>query len=289
MRMLLFLLIAALSVPARAETLMHDGVERHFIVEDGGPGSPALLVLHGGAGNGERIRRTTRFDMGPQGWTLIYPDGLNKSWNDGRHSLRGVPLRATDDLGFLQAMVQRLAVQGRIDPNRVFAVGLSNGGAMTQRIVCQSPDLLAGAVVAIMNFPVGLECPPGQPVPMLFILGTQDPLVPYNGGPITVGRRDRGRVLDAEETFRFYARRNGCAGQSEILLADSAPGDGVRVRKRTYAGCSAPLQALIMEGGGHVWPGRQMRPVLRRLLGNEVLDIDGSRVTKDFVTRLARP
>lgn len=36
---------------------------------------------------------------------------------------------------------------------------------------------------------------PKSPVPVIFINGTQDPLVPFNGRHVTVFRKSRGAVL----------------------------------------------------------------------------------------------
>ncbi len=285
--LLLILALATTACAARAETLVHNGVERTYTVEGNGRTTPALLVLHGGGGSGNRIKRYGKFTLHRQGWTVIYPDALDKFWNDGRTGKNGAPLRQTDDLGFLRALINRLAGQGQIDPNRVYAVGASNGGAMTQRLVCQAPGLLAGAVVNIMTFPVGLDCPPGPPTPMTFVWGTADPLVPYQGGAIQTRRKHRGRVRSADDTLQFYASRNSCADAQETLLPDSVPSDNARVRKITMQGCTAPLEVFIMEGGGHVWPGRRTPRLLKSFLGNAVFDIDGTQVVEDFVKSLA--
>lgn len=285
--LLLILAFATAACTVRAETLVHNGVERTYAVEGNGRNTPALLVLHGGGGTGSRIKRYGKFTLHLKGWTVIYPDAQDNFWNDGRTGQNGAPLRLTDDVGFLSALITRLVAQGRINPNRVFAVGASNGGAMTQRLVCQAPGLLAGAVVNIMTLPVGLDCPPGPPTPMTFVWGTADPLVPYQGGAIQTRRKHRGAVRSADDTLTFYANRNRCAGAQETMLPDIAPTDNARVRKVSMQGCAAPLEIFIMEGGGHVWPGRRTPRILKRMLGNDVFDIDGTKVVEDFVSPLA--
>lgn len=288
MRSLVLILALVLTADsAWAESLLHDGIERTYTVDDAGQKAPALLVLHGGGGSGERIKRYTRFTLGRQGWTVIYPDAHDKFWNDGRVGQDGLPLRDTDDVGFIRALLSRLASEGRIDPDRVFAVGASNGGAMTQRLICQAPGLLAGAVISIMTFPIGLDCPAGPPTPMMFIWGTADPLVPYQGGTIQTRRKNRGSVRSAEQTLRFYADRNRCQAVRSVNLPDRND-DDTQVRKLIYSGCAAPLQAIVMEGGGHVWPGRRVPRLLKRMLGNAVFDINGTEVVEEFVASLAQ-
>ncbi len=278
--------------PAQAETrnLVHAGETRSYIVEfpaAHGP-APAVIVLHGGGGTGRQVRRATGFTLTERGFVEIYPDALNREWNDGRVTLADAPMRASDDVGFLRALVASLAAEGRVDPSRVFVTGISNGGAMTQRLLCDAPDLVAGAAVVAMNLPAGLACPPGPPAPLLFLLGTADPIVPYAGGPITIGRRDRGAVLPAEETYAFYASRNRCGGYRETLLPDSARRDGVRVRVREWQGCAAPFAAYIAEGGGHSWPGARHRPLVAAITGRTAQDISATAEISAFFEALAR-
>ena len=294
MRLLLAaLLLVTLALPAAAGTLeiVHDGETRRFHVEyPAGPRpAPAIVVLHGGAGNPHRFRRITQFTLDERGWVEIYPEGIGREWNDGRTDADGRPLLRTDDLGFLRAIIDRLASEGLVDPARVFFTGASNGGAMTLRVICQAPELVAGAAVVIMNQPVGMDCPDGPPVPLMFIHAADDPLVPFAGGPITViGKKNRGGVLSAAETVARYALRNRCGAWEEIAITDHFPGDGTRVRLHTYRGCAQPLFQYIIDGGGHTWPGNRNQRWVQKLLGRTSLDISATFEIEAFFVQLAR-
>ena len=286
-----FLLIVGGHAGAVEErTVYHDGQDRTYLIEhpaEPGP-SPALVVLHGGGGNAEQIRAHAGFSLTQHGWIEIYPNALGKQWNDGRTALSAKPLRKTDDVGFLRAVLSGLVREGLVDPDRIFFAGPSNGGAMTQRMACEAPDLVTGAVSVIMNFPVGLDCPPAHPIPMMFILGTDDPIVPFNGGPITLGQRDRGGVMPAPDTLAFYAGRNQCKGADTRRLPNRAEDDGTRVTAIRYSGCSAPTEALVIEGGGHTWPGARDRAFLRRIVGRTSRDISATEEIETFLLRLVR-
>lgn len=290
MRLILFVLaILSLAAPVAAASTFEidiDGQTRRYVVEmpRGPRPAPAIVVLHGGAGTPDRMRRITRFSLHEQGWAEVYPEGIDRQWNDGRTDGGGNRLRTTNDLAFLRAMISRLASDGIIDPRRVFFAGASNGGAMTLRIVCQAPELAAGVAVVIMNQPVGLDCPEGPPVPMLFIQGAEDLLVPFAGGAVAPeGRTDRGAVLSAAETLARFALRNRCGPWEEFALPDLAD-DGTRVRLRAYRGCAAPLRQFIIDGGGHTWAGNRNRRWVEKLLGRTSQDISATFEIEAFFT-----
>jgi polyhydroxybutyrate depolymerase len=285
----LMLLPALAAAAAEERTLSHDGRDRRYIVEfPDAPGPrPAVFVFHGAGGTAERVRGYTDLSLSEQGWVEVYPDAIGRLWSDGRASLAGGALRRGNDLGFVRALVAELVAEGRVDPDRIFFAGPSNGGAMTMLVLCQAPELAAGAVVAIMTQPVGLDCPPGRPVPLMIVLGTHDPLVPFGGGVIRIRGRDRGGVRSADETLAFYAERNRCGGAADRILADRDPDDETRVRLVEYRSCAAQLFAFIIEGGGHSWPGADVPPLVDRFLGRTSRDISATEETEGFLRRLA--
>lgn len=287
--MLLPALAPALAPAAEERTLRHDGRDRRYVVEyPDAPGRrPAVVVFHGAGGTAERVRGYTDITLSEQGWVEVYPDAIGRLWSDGRTSLAGGALRRRNDVGFIRALVALLVAEGRVDPERVFFTGVSNGGAMALLVLCQAPELAAGAAVAIMTQPVGMDCPPGPPVPLMFVLGTHDPLVPFGGGVIRFRGRDRGGVRSAEETLALHAERNRCEGRSERPLADRDPADGTRVRLVDYEGCAAPLFAFIVEGGGHSWPGADVPPLVDRFLGRTSRDISATEEIQGFFRRQA--
>lgn len=268
------------------------GETRRYMIEmpRGPRPAPAIVVLHGGAGTPSRIRQITEFRLHEKGWAEIYPEGIDRQWNDGRIGADGKPLRRTKDLEFLRAMIAQLAAEGIIDPEQVFFAGASNGGAMTLRVVCEAPELTAGAAVVIMNHPVGLDCPGGPPVPLMFIHGANDPVVPFTGGPVRIldGRKDRGTVLPAAETLARFALRNNCGAWEEIAIPDLT-NDGTTVRLRSWRGCTAPLRQFIIDGGGHTWAGNRNRRWVEKLLGTTSRDISATFEIEAFFTELARP
>jgi polyhydroxybutyrate depolymerase len=146
-----------------------------------------------------------------EGFAIVYPDGLQRGWNDGRQDqlrLRGAADQ-TDDVAFLKVMVQNLIRQGLADRERIYLTGASNGGMMSLRMGCEAAELFAGIAPVIANLPTDIagSCKPRRPTPMLMINGTADPLVPWGGGGVGFGGR-RGNVLSTEETIAIWRRAN---------------------------------------------------------------------------------
>ena len=139
--------------------LRHDGLEREFILYQPPPAQahsglrPLLLVLHGGGGTHRGMIRLTngRFHTlaDRDGFFVVYPQGIDKSWNDGRRGkVSGAHRKGIDDAGFLRALIEDLIAQYPVDPEHIFATGISNGGLMSFKLGCSLP----GTIRAIATF-----------------------------------------------------------------------------------------------------------------------------------------
>ena len=256
------LLALLLAAPVAAESLTYDGRERDYILRlpEGVERPPLIVVLHGGGGRGRQIDHHTGLTQQAtaQGFALVYPDAIDRQWNDWRDDPNSKVHAATvDDVGFLSALVADLGGRGLIDPARVFVIGVSNGGMMTYRMICDRADLFLGAVAVVANLPKAMapQCNPSRPVPLLVLNGTADPLVPYDGGDIVVFGLNRGTVISTEATLERFSVVNGCTGRQAVAAEDQAPEDGVMPEHEVFTGCSRDLQLWRYVGGGHGWPG----------------------------------
>ena len=63
-------------------------------------------------------------------------------------------LENIDDVGSLRALVQRMVDERGVDPARVFATGLSNGGHMAYKLGLEAPQLVAAIAAVGANLPV---------------------------------------------------------------------------------------------------------------------------------------
>ena len=225
---------------------------------------PVVFVLHGGNDRANRIRRRMGWDdlADQEGFAVVYPIGINRGWNDGRaNTVRYDPGEAPDDVAFFDALLDHLIAQGVADAEQVYVTGPSNGGMMTYRLMCDRADRIAGAAPLIANmtevlYPV---CAPSRPVPVMIINGTEDALIPWDGGVIA-DNEDRGRVMSTVASVFFWSAANRCAGTfTEQQLPDLAPDDSSIVFRLDWQDCGAPVVLMRVEGGGHRVPGDTIR------------------------------
>jgi polyhydroxybutyrate depolymerase len=211
-----------------------------------GHAAPLLVALHGGGDTGAQMEASSGLGRiaDAAGFLVAFPDatGVHRYWNlDERHG--------PDDVGFVAALVDRVAARACVDPHRIFAAGLSNGGGMAARLACALSGRIAGVVVVAGTVAHVPECGPGRPVSVLEIHGSADPHVPYTGDPETGAGAIRDWLAD-------WATRDRCPGApTHRTIARTVLGlewdhcaDGTRV---------AHLELL---GGGHEWPGSTPDP-----------------------------
>lgn len=278
---------AQLPVAARAEpalasgSLESGGRTRTFLYALPPPKDgvkPALVLgLHGRMGDGKNQEKMSHLaSVGAQeGFAVALPDGYGKGWHDARGVGPGAEAKV-DDAAFLSALVDWFVARG-VDPDRVYALGMSNGGFMALTLACLMPEKLAGVASVTGTVSKNLEarCPEGPKVPVALVLGDQDPLVPWAGGTV---RGNRGAVLSGRASAEFFAGRNGCAGPPEAQeLPDVDPSDGTRVTLERWVGCAGgEVRLYTVRGGGHTWPGGWAY-LGERLIGKTSRDLDATR------------
>lgn len=273
-------------------SLQYGGLERTYSVHIppslGNKQIALVIALHGGGGSAEAMRKLTQggFDIlaDKDGFIVVYPDGVENQWNDGREGDFSRAHRENiDDVGFISALIDRLAEEYNIDKKRVYATGISNGAFMSYRLACELSDKLAAIAPVAGEMPANLPslCSPSRPISVLIINNTYDRLVPWNGGPIAGGR---GTGLSVAESVKFWVIHNNCSPSPTITeLPDTDPQDGTRVQRAVYGqgkdGTEVVLYAI--EGGGHTWPGGYQY-LSEILIGKTSRDIDANEIIWNF-------
>lgn len=239
--------------------------------------APVVFVFHGGGG---RAEHAMKYGFDPisdrEGFLVVYPDAGTGLWNDGREFTKS----DKDDLAFVKRILQEIGTRYEIDSRRVFATGISNGGIFSHHLGANLSEHFAAIapVVGGMSDGTAANFRPAQPVHVLVIQGTDDPLVPFNGGVIA---RNRGRIVSTEEAVNKWRAHNGCDERGkEEALPDRDPRDGCRAKRTRWSG-RADVELIVIEGGGHTWPnGAQYLP--RAVIGRVCRDFDGPQLIWEF-------
>jgi len=273
---------------------------------DGSAPLPLIIAYHGGGGNRQATERITCpggdtddpgcLDAlaGARGYAVVAPDGTGgrplrdvRTWNAGgvAYCASGAACaQGIDDIGYTDQLLDEVRAAIPVDPQRIYATGISNGGAMSHRLACERPDVLAAiAPVSGANqfADDGGAC--GQ-MAVLHIHGTKDPAWLFDGGE---GGIDAGIKTSVAATMDGWAARNGCTGDPVDTPLPDTTDDGVTSTRRTWQGCAQATELIIEDGAGHAWPnGFQYFSSDR--IGIPTHDF-GSEVILDFFDAHARP
>jgi polyhydroxybutyrate depolymerase len=206
----------------------------------------AVINLHGlGSNASEQDSLSGMKELADkEGFFVLSPEGTGagQSFNGG--TCCGVALsQGIDDVGFVRAMLDDVSRDYRIDPKRIFATGMSNGGFMAHRLACELSDRIA-AIAPVAGVLGVAVCKPTRSVSILQFHGTADALVQFGGGGLAL-------FPPVEAVMQGWAERDGCKKERELV-------DRVQdVTCERYQGCPSGVDVELcrVDGGGHTWPG----------------------------------
>jgi polyhydroxybutyrate depolymerase len=256
----------------------HGGQKRRATVQvpasfKAGQRLPVVLNFHGFRSYGDF--QIMWSDMAEQatarGMITVHPEGVgtkgNQSWNAGA-CCGNAQKQKVDDPGFIRKLLTQLESkineQGTndaaftpvaIDRTRVFSTGFSNGASLTYALAAEfnRADAPSTSPRLAAIAPVGSSAAPkvlasAVKIPTLHIHGTRDPIHPLDPQGIHWGAGVR-------ETFEKF-------GDSKSRL-------------------------VIVDGGGHTWPGTKTKlaRAMQQLLGPIGYDVDATKEILDFFER----
>ncbi len=240
---------------------------------------PLIYAFHGGGGDRSSADRVTcpggkqsdpdclGAKAAAQGYAVVRPDGSGnrplrniRTWNSGGGTgewacVSGGACNANiDDMAYIDKVHALVGDLIPIDPSRVYATGISNGGSMSNRLACERPGRIAAiaSVGGTNQFAAGGGACPGN-VSVLQIHGTEDPIWPYETAPSGLGKSDK-LMLGAETSVSGWAARNGCSETTIAQPIDDTEDDGTSSIRVEYQDCDRPVDLIRVEGGGHTWP-----------------------------------
>lgn len=282
-----------------------DGQNRQFQVHipacyDRSKATPLVLAFHGLHMNSTMMIAMSGFNGASErhGFIVVYADSVGGRWSDGTNQAA-----TAADVAYVEAIIERLGKVANIDRRRIYACGISNGGYFTQALACAIPDKIAaaGSVAAPLMEQAARTMQSGKPVPIAFILGSDDPLIPWGDGRVkdlgklgealglsSLGSIDSsmvrmGGLMSVPETIAFWTNHNhSSTTPTASQLPDRDPKDGTRIKREQYG--SGPNEVLLytIEGGGHTWPGCINLQAISGISGNISQDASGSELLWEF-------
>ncbi len=261
-------------------SMYYEGIERTYILHippdyDEALASPLVLAFHGyGLDAGEMIRISGLNEQADaSGFIVTYPNGTGKkmSWNGG-HCCGEAANNNVDDVGFVRALIDELAVLTNIDPHRIYATGFSNGAIMVYRLACELSDQIAaiGPVAATQILEDQEACNPSRGVPVIHFHGTEDALNPYEGGSTAAGFQ----YVSVDDAIAFWIGKDECPGSAQRTKSGSIQHD-------VFAPCAqgSAVELYTVAGGEHAWPGGE---AVSPQVGEPTMEINASPVMWDF-------
>jgi polyhydroxybutyrate depolymerase len=221
--------------------------------------TPLVMALHGRPGTGEVIAELLNLIAGSEshGYLAVYPDGRLgpdglRFWTatDANWNVPGMP---DVDSVYIEAVIDDVIKRYNVDTQRIYVVGVSNGGFMAHRLACDIGDRLAAIIsVAGMTWADPAKCPAPAPVHVLQIHGDADMTVKPAGGQYM----DMVPYPSLTATIDEWALKNGCTGTlsdtGRIDFERTLAGDETRQQEVTGCPAGGSVSLWTVEGGTHM-------------------------------------
>jgi len=209
------------------------------------------------------------------GFIAVYPKGTGFPLRWNTRPSEEDPGAMEEELLFFADLIDHLSSSYNIDPSRIYANGMSNGGGMSNLLACQFSDRITaiGGVAGAYIHPRE-DCHPSRPLPVIAFHGVDDKIVPYLGG---ASSRDEQFIFPGVEEWAMgWAELNSCSSSPVIsVLTDE-------ITLRHFSNCQDDADVLLytIENAGHTWPGGEKLPVW--ITGYTNQDINASELMWEF-------
>ena len=218
--------------------------------------APLVVMLHGGFGSGTQAEGAYGWDAEADAnhFLVAYPDGVDHAWNVGGGCC-GTPAQSgVDDAAFISAMVTQLRGELSLDPARLYATGISNGGMLAYHLACTTR--LFAAIGPDSATELG-DCSAPAALSVIHVHGSADHNIPYSGGPGDGPARIDGPAVPT--VIIDWRATDHCAAPSQTVAG---------VVTTSIASCpdGRAVELITVAGAGHQWPGGVSHPVEERLL-----------------------
>ncbi|MES2478657.1 MAG: T9SS type A sorting domain-containing protein [Bacteroidota bacterium] len=255
--------------PAFAQTIvvdsfLHKGIYRSYriyipAINDGVKKVPLVFNLHGLSSNAleQELYGNFRPIADTANFIIVSPNGSNviftiKGWNTFNTIGTG-----TDDLGFINRLLDTVMAKYPINSNKVYATGMSNGGFMSYELACFMNNRITAiaSVTGSMTEERRIECDAKHATPIMQIHGTADSTVGYDGTNYLSGSPGFTHI---DSLMQYWIKFNGCGtSASKTILPNTSTTDGCTAEHYVWTGGkeSSSIEFYKIIDGGHTWPG----------------------------------
>lgn len=199
---------------------------------------PVMIGFGGWQHSSAEARGYEKLEDATRDTIVVYAQGKDNAWGGAPYASTSV----SQDVNYVRDVIADVAEKFGGDPDRVAAVGLSNGGGMAAALACHAPDMVKAVATVAGAFynPTVSGCTPGA-VPTLIMHGTADDIVSYYGGT-----RHGAPYKSVNQVFDTFRSKNGCG----VTVADSRQG---KMTTTDALRCDAETVLKTVHGGGHTW------------------------------------
>ena len=261
------------------------------------PGTPLPIVffLHGAGGTAQQAAHTYGWAQkaDAENFFAAFPEGLPfRPDSEGSFLLNprvwrdrpaGMQRSGVDDGHFFEELLNRLEATLPIDPKRVYVTGFSNGAGMTFTLGAR----FAGRIAAIAPVASQSFAPTDalvRAVPVYYLVGTADPLIPFHGGEIKLPWGNTRTTAPVQESAEAWAKLDGCPPDPQVV----SDGDGVRVVRYGPGKDGAEVVFTTIDGNGHHWPDT-VEPLPRAICGPTLDPFNATDRIWDFFVKHPMP
>jgi polyhydroxybutyrate depolymerase len=253
-----------------------NGIKRDFttyLPVNAVEGLPVVISLHGGFASPKGQFKLADFrPIADKDKFIVVCPASKYGWQDGRK------VGKIDDVKFMDELITYLIQTYHADANRIYVTGISKGGFMAARLACQLNNRIAAVAIVAATLDSDEGYMPLYPMPMLYIHGTTDPIVPYQGGSL-FGRA----IYSHPDIIKKWVALDNCNPKPIITNIPDKENDGTSIVKEEYLNPITQMQVIgyTVNNGGHTWPGGwQYLPKL--IIGKTSKNLNACQAIWDF-------
>lgn len=224
---------------------------------DAGKDYSLVVALHGGGGSGEQFEESSRLSVkaDKEKFIVVYPDGVQsdgllraRTWNAGTCCDFAVE-QNINDVKYISELIDKLMASYKINPQKVYATGHSNGGMMSYRLACELSNKITAIAPNGCSMALKTPCTATRAVPILHMHSVRDENVPYKGGFGSGVSNTYFPPVDS--VLNVWSTINGCAVKKQTNAVTA------QYTQWTWSNCTgnSSIQWYLTLDGGHAWPG----------------------------------